>query len=78
MKKRLKVLATGAVIASYGAALMWRGVFQYHNVYAMTVFSPAVIATGVFICGLALLPLSLVKRISRQKNRDGSHCGLSD
>ena len=67
---RLKGLATGIAIAIYGAALMWRGTFEYRNSYSMTLYSPAMVATGVFICLLSSFPDSWVDWIvRRRKNR---------
>jgi xanthine/uracil permease len=69
LRNRLKILAAGAVVAVYGTALMWRGIFQYHNSYSMTVFSPAVIATGVLIFGIGLVPVAWLEKIFGSKKR---------
>ena len=70
IKNRLKSLAGGLAMTLYGIGMMWRGKFEYHNSYSMTLYSPAIIATGLLICGLSLFPVSLVDWIDRRsKNR---------
>jgi hypothetical protein len=76
---RLKALATGLAITLYGTAMTWRGKFEYHNFYSMTLYSPAVIATGVLIFLLCLPPASWVDWIVRRRtNRSGESCGHPD
>ena len=61
MRHRIKGVVGGVAIALYGLAMMWRGKFEYHNVYWMTLYSPAIVATGGLTCVLSLLPVSWVE-----------------
>jgi hypothetical protein len=67
IKNRLKGLATGLAIALYGAVMLLRGKFDYYNSYSQMLYSPAVIATGILICCLSLVPTSWVDWIVRRK-----------
>ncbi|PYX30927.1 MAG: hypothetical protein DMG80_11175 [Acidobacteria bacterium] len=65
-KYRIQALAAGAVVTIYGLAMVWRGTFAYHNSYSMTLYPPAVIATGFLLCCVSLLPMRWLNWIVRR------------
>jgi hypothetical protein len=56
VRHRLVIALAGVCLSLYGFGMMKRGLFVYQNHYAMTLYSPGVIAIGVFLCLLAFLP----------------------
>ena|SRR5271166_6508666 len=69
--KRLSIAAGGLYISGYGASLMLtRKVFAYQDMNRRAViFSPAVIATGILIAALALVPTKIVERLLGAEKR---------
>jgi hypothetical protein len=69
LKVRIGLFAFGVVVALYGLDLMNRGIMSYVNVrYRAAMYSPGVVATGVFFSLLAFLPpASWVDRLTRSK-----------
>ena len=59
---RLILAVFGLLISALGYALMRRGVFSYENWYGSAIFAPGLIAVGIFICLLVLLPTRWVER----------------
>lgn len=57
---RLGLVAFGVFLAFYGFALSHEGVFSYKNGYHETLYSPAVLVTGIAAVMLGLLPPSWV------------------
>jgi hypothetical protein len=63
----LGIFAVGTFIAFYGA-LMMRGVMVYQTGRRITNYSPATVATDIFIALLAFMPpATLVKSLSDTK-----------
>lgn len=58
LKDRARLLGFGAIVIGYGAWELHRGQLSYSNYYHLPIFSPGVIAIGVFSCLLAFLPPS--------------------
>lgn len=56
LKHRLILSLTGIAFSVYGSGMLQSNHFSYHNSYGMTLYSPGVIALGVFFFFLALLP----------------------
>jgi hypothetical protein len=73
-KQRLVIALAGAIVSLYGLGMMQRGHFIYQNHYAMTLYSPGVIAIGVFLFLLAFLPpASWVYRLVGKGKHSNSH-----
>jgi hypothetical protein len=74
LKNRLLVAGVGVGISLYGAAMLRAGRFSYQNHYAMTLYSPGVIALGAFFCMLAFLPpASFIQRLSTKVKPSKNH-----
>jgi hypothetical protein len=56
LKHRLAILASGLGTMTYGWMQLARHHWVYKGGYFLTLYSPGVIATGVFICLLAFIP----------------------
>jgi len=64
---RLILALFGLLISALGYALMRRGVFSYESWYGSAIFAPGLIAVGIFVCLLVLLPIRWVERWARGK-----------
>jgi len=69
VNRRLGGLAGGVAIILYGLAMLWRGTFAYHNSYSMTLYSPGVVAIGILICFLSVVPVRWVDWLVRRNNK---------
>jgi hypothetical protein len=69
LKVRIGLFVLGIVIALYGLDLIHLGIMSYVNArYRAAMYSPGVVATGVFFSLLAFLPpASWVDRLTRRK-----------
>jgi hypothetical protein len=72
LNRRLGGVAGGMVITLYGLAMLRRGAFAYHNSYSMTLYSPGVVAIGILICFLSVLPVRWVNWLIRRNSKTRS------
>jgi peptidoglycan/LPS O-acetylase OafA/YrhL len=67
---RLAIAAFGLYLSGYGVYLMCQKVFDYQDrTYRAVMFAPAVVATGIFVAALALVPTRIVERVFRSEKR---------
>lgn len=62
INRRWPALAFSIALILYGLVLQARGVFAYRNGYRLVNYSPGVIATGVVIGVLSLVPNRWMKK----------------
>jgi len=53
---RLGLLGCGTLIVLYGVQMMHRSITVYRNWWKGTLYSPAIVVTGIFIALLCFLP----------------------
>lgn len=56
LRHRIGLLLSGALVAWYAYTYVGRGVLGYENLRAVPVFPAGVIAIGIFLALLSLLP----------------------
>gem|GEM_PF-4422653 len=67
-KNRFIFFAMGMFCVLYGSGFWQRGVISYKNWQRQTLYSPAVIATGIFFIVLCFLPWdSVIKKFIESK-----------